>query len=169
MLMHGRRDIADVGRYRTLEDAMQIVSGALHARRVHFEAPPSDTVPMEVSRFVAWFNNNAPSSPSPLPAITRAAISHLLFGSIYPFEDGNGGIEVEYAVDERRPAGCWIPDNMGRSKGLLIEEAVYGHAAKRCRLDKVNGVAEWKIGYAAARASHALAGTSNPSGDSKSR
>ena len=41
MLMNGRRDIADVGRYRTHEDAMQIVSGALHAPRVHFEAPAS--------------------------------------------------------------------------------------------------------------------------------
>ena len=92
MLMNGRRDIADVGRYRTHEDAMQIVSGALHAPRVHFEAPPSDTVPMEMSRFIAWFNDSAPSSPNPLPAITRAAISHLWFESIHPFEDGNGRI-----------------------------------------------------------------------------
>jgi len=71
MLMNGRRDIADVGRYRTHEDAMQIVSGALHAPRVHFEAPASDAVPMEMSRFVAWFNDSAPSSPNPLPAIIQ--------------------------------------------------------------------------------------------------
>ena len=71
MLMNGRRDIADVGRYRTHEDVMQIVSGALHAPRVHFEAPPSDTVPMEMSRFIAWFNDSAPSSPYPLSAIAR--------------------------------------------------------------------------------------------------
>lgn len=92
MLMNGRRDIADVGRYRTHEDAMQIVSGALHAPRVHFEAPPSATVPMEMTRFIAWFNDSAPSAPNPLPAITRAAISHLWFESIHPFEDGNGRI-----------------------------------------------------------------------------
>ena len=92
MLMNGRRDIADVGRYRTHEDVMQIVSGALHAPRVHFEAPPSDTVPMEMTRFIAWFNGSAPSSPNPLPAIARAAISHLWFESIHPFEDGNGRI-----------------------------------------------------------------------------
>ena len=52
MLMNGRRDIADVGRYRTHEDAMQIVSGALHAPRVHFEAPPSETVPRLASALV---------------------------------------------------------------------------------------------------------------------
>src|SRR3546814_6483734 len=75
MLMNGRRDIADVGRYRTHDDAMQIVSGALHAPRVHFEAPPSDAVPMEMARFIAWFNDSAPSSPNSLPALTRAAIS----------------------------------------------------------------------------------------------
>lgn len=92
MLMNGRRDITDVGRYRTHEDAMQIVSGAIHAPRVHFEAPPSKTIPMEMSRFIAWFNKSAPSSPKPLPAITRAAIAHLWFESIHPFEDGNGRI-----------------------------------------------------------------------------
>lgn len=92
MLMNGRRDITDVGCYRTHEDAMQIVSGALHAPRVHFEAPPSKVIPMEMSRFIAWFNNSAPSSPKPLPAIARAAISHLWFESIHPFEDGNGRI-----------------------------------------------------------------------------
>ena len=92
MLMNGRRNIADIGRYRTHEDAMQIVSGALHAPRVHFEAPPSEAVSMEMSRFIEWFNASAPSSPSPLPAITRAAIAHLWFESIHPFEDGNGRI-----------------------------------------------------------------------------
>lgn len=92
MLMNGRRDIVDIGRYRTHEDAMQIVSGALHERRVHFEAPPSTIVPIEMSRFIAWFNDSAPSSPNPLPAITRAAIAHLWFESIHPFEDGNGRI-----------------------------------------------------------------------------
>lgn len=90
MLMNGRRDLTSIGTYRTHADPMQIVSGALHAPRVHFEAPPSDQVPNEMSRFVAWFNDSAPQGNSPMPAITRAAIAHLWFETIHPFEDGNG-------------------------------------------------------------------------------
>ncbi len=90
MLMNGRRDVVDMGAFRTHADPMQIVSGALHAPRVHFEAPPSDRVPAEMARFVAWFNESAPKGDAPLPAITRAAIAHLWFETIHPFEDGNG-------------------------------------------------------------------------------
>jgi Fic family protein len=90
MLMNGRHDLSDVGAYRTHADAMQIVSGALHAPRVHFEAPPSDQVPAEMATFIAWFNDSAPQGHCPLPAITRAAIAHLWFETIHPFEDGNG-------------------------------------------------------------------------------
>lgn len=90
MLMNGRRDIADLGAWRTHSDGMQIVSGALHAPRVHFEAPPSAWVPGEMTRFITWFNDSAPQGSAPLPAITRAAVAHLWFETIHPFEDGNG-------------------------------------------------------------------------------
>jgi Fic family protein len=90
MLMNGRRDLADIGAYRTHADPMQIVSGVLYAPRVHFEAPPSDRVPAEMARFVTWFNDSSPRAKAPLPAITRAAIAHLWFETIHPFEDGNG-------------------------------------------------------------------------------
>lgn len=90
MLMNGRRDLADIGAYRTHADPMQIVSGILYAPRVHFEAPPSDRVPTEMVRFVTWFNDSSPRGKAPLPAITRAAMAHLWFETIHPFEDGNG-------------------------------------------------------------------------------
>lgn len=90
MLMNGRRDLVDIGAYRTHADPMQIVSGALHAPRVHFEAPPSDRMPEEMARFIAWFNDSGPQGSAPMPAITRAAMAHLWFETIHPFEDGNG-------------------------------------------------------------------------------
>lgn len=92
MLMSGRRDVRNVGSYRTHPEPMQVVSGAVHEPKVHFEAPPSSRVPDEMARFLDWFNQTAPSGPEPLPALTRAGTAHLYFESIHPFEDGNGRI-----------------------------------------------------------------------------
>jgi Fic family protein len=82
----------DIRRYRTHSDPMQVVSGADYRRTVHFEAPPSNHVPNEMKRFIAWFNDTAPIGRTPLSALTRAGIGHLYFESIHPFEDGNGRI-----------------------------------------------------------------------------
>lgn len=92
LLMSGRTNLHDVGRYRTHLDPMQVVSGPDYARKVHFEAPPSTDVAAEMSRFMAWFRRTAPGGATPLSALTRAAIAHLYFVSIHPFEDGNGRI-----------------------------------------------------------------------------
>lgn len=93
MITNGRRDIKDIGCYRTHEDPMQVVSGRLDLPKVHFEAPPSKIVPEEMERFVSWFNqihqNDANQKLLPL---TKAGIAHLYFVSIHPFEDGNGRI-----------------------------------------------------------------------------
>ncbi len=92
MLTTGRRDLKNVGSYRTHIEPMQVVSGAIHDPKVHFEAPPSASVPAEMSRFIDWFNRSAPGNAEPLPALTRAGIAHLYFICIHPFEDGNGRI-----------------------------------------------------------------------------
>jgi Fic family protein len=91
-LMQGRSDLNVVGAYRTHADPMQVVSGAMHAPKIHFEAPPSSRVPDEMKRFCKWFNDSAPGGKNPLPSLTRAAIAHLYFECIHPFEDGNGRI-----------------------------------------------------------------------------
>lgn len=87
MLTRGRRDLLDIGKYRTHEDPMQIVSGRLDFPTVHFEAPPSLRVPKEMNLFVNWFNSSKVLEP-----LTRAGLAHLYFESIHPFEDGNGRI-----------------------------------------------------------------------------
>lgn len=92
MLMNGRIDLNAVGRYRSHTEPMQVVSGYVHKHRVHFEAPPSETMEAEMSAFVDWFNATSPTGKNPLPALTRASIAHLYFVSIHPFEDGNGRI-----------------------------------------------------------------------------
>jgi len=92
MLTSGRRDLIDIGRYRTHEDAMQVVSDVLHEPKIHFEAPPSKGMNSEMEKFIDWFNGCAPDAKNPLPALTRAGIAHLYFVCVHPFEDGNGRI-----------------------------------------------------------------------------
>jgi Fic family protein len=92
MVTSGRKDLADIGRFRTSPEPMQVISGPIGAPVVHFEAPPSKRVPAETRRYIAWFNRTAPSGKESLSAIARAGIAHLYFESIHPFEDGNGRI-----------------------------------------------------------------------------
>lgn len=76
------------GAFRIHAEPMQIVSGPVTRRTVHFEAPPSRRVPREIARFIKWFNG--PSRR--VDGILRAGIAHLWFESIHPFEDGNGRV-----------------------------------------------------------------------------
>ncbi len=92
MLTNGRRDLQDIGRYRAHEELMQIVSGALHNPKVHYEAPPSNKIQSEMDRFIHWFNQSGEAGKKHLEPLTRAGMAHLYFESIHPFEDGNGRI-----------------------------------------------------------------------------
>ena len=65
---------------------MQVVSGAMGKEKVHFQAPDSDVVEKEMTRFIDWFNN------SKIDLVIKAAIAHIWFVTIHPFEDGNGRI-----------------------------------------------------------------------------
>ncbi len=77
-----------VGAWRTKESGpVQVVSGPLGREKVHFEAPESERLDAEMSRFIKWFN--APASVDP---VLKAGIAHFWFVTIHPFEDGNGRI-----------------------------------------------------------------------------
>ena len=87
----GIRRIA-VGMYRDTKDPMQIVSGAVGHEKVHYEALASTDVPHEMNRFLAWWEGSRPGAGSLTDGIVRAAIAHLWFETIHPFEDGNGRV-----------------------------------------------------------------------------
>lgn len=66
---------------------MQVVSGPIGRQWVHFEAPPAERIEAEISRFLDWLN----ASPDEPPLI-KAALGHLWFVTLHPFDDGNGRI-----------------------------------------------------------------------------
>ncbi len=66
---------------------MQVVSGPVGRRRVHFEAPPAERLAPEMERFLAWADN-APEEPP----LIHAGLAHLWFATLHPFDDGNGRI-----------------------------------------------------------------------------
>ena len=65
---------------------MQVVSGPIGRERVHYEAPASERLDTEMSRFLDWFGT---ATPDP---VLKAGIAHLRFVTIHPFDDGNGRI-----------------------------------------------------------------------------
>ncbi len=78
-----------VGDWRdnTKEDPMQVVSGAMGKQKVHYQAPDSELLPNEMNAFFTWFN-----SDNDMDSVIKAAVSHLWFITIHPFDDGNGRI-----------------------------------------------------------------------------
>lgn len=74
-----------IGSYRT--NTVQVISGPMGRQRVHFEAPPAPLVEQEMRMFLDWYN-----SPSDTDDVINAALAHLWFVTIHPFDDGNGRI-----------------------------------------------------------------------------
>ena len=66
---------------------MQVVSGPIGRKRVHFEAPSAERLEAETSRFLDWVNQ-VPSEPP----LIRAGLGHIWFVTLHPFDDGNGRI-----------------------------------------------------------------------------
>ena len=67
--------------------SMQVVSGPLGREKVHFEAPTTERIDSEIDKLLDWIENEMG-----IDLVLKAAISHLWFVTIHPFEDGNGRI-----------------------------------------------------------------------------
>lgn len=69
------------------EEPMQVVSNNRGREIVYYEAPKASLIKEYMNDFVKWVNETNDVNP-----LIKAAISHLWFITIHPFEDGNGRI-----------------------------------------------------------------------------
>ncbi len=131
----------NVGMWRSHEEPMQVISGAIGKEKVHFEAPPSSRVSDEMSRFIQWFNDTAPGGTNEIKkAPVRSAICHLYFETIHPFEDGNG--RIGRAIAEKA-----LSQTLGRpvllslSKTIEADKKSYYGALEQAQ--KSNEITPW--------------------------
>lgn len=66
---------------------MQVVSGGMGKEKIHFQAPNSSIIPLEMERFLDWFN-----AECEMDLVVKSAVAHLWFVTVHPFDDGNGRI-----------------------------------------------------------------------------
>lgn len=135
-LFQGARSVA-IGRWRSHESPMQVISSRMAEPVVHFEAPPSSRVPDEMQGFIRWFNssrNQIPHGP------VRSALAHLYFESIHPFEDGNG--RIGRALSEKALSeGLGRPVLLSLSRAIEANRDAYYDALKQAQ--RSNEVSKW--------------------------
>lgn len=133
-LLMGHNKRIKAGQWRKGVSSMQIISGSAADPKIHFEAPPSKGLPKEMKLYIEWYNKSEISSP-----IIKAAIAHLYFESIHPFEDGNGRIGRAIA-EKALSQGFDSPIMFSISKSIEENRSDYykalQHAQQRLEITK---------------------------------
>ncbi len=145
-----------VGDFRDHEDPMQIVSGRQGKETIHFTAPPSVRVADEIEVFLDWFNKTRPKHQvfknsenyeTQIDGLTRAAIAHLWFETIHPFEDGNGRLGraiVEMAMAQDAQSGEKL---YSLSEQMMVNRSSYYDALNAAQHGNLD-ISEWVIWFA---------------------
>jgi len=123
-------------------EPMQVVSGPVGREKVHFEAPPADSVEKEIGDFLQWWKKGSQNTEG----LLRAAIAHFRFVTIHPFEDGNGRIaraltDMALAQDEKLGSRFY-----SLSTRFMAERDEYYRVLERCQ--KGDGdITEWLVWF----------------------
>ncbi len=129
----------DTGCYRKGE--MQIVSGLMGKKQIHYQAPPPEQVKYEMDRFLEWFNKD-----TQLDFVVKSAIAHFWFIIIHPLDDGNG--RIARAISDLLLARS--DDSSERfyslSNQILTERKVYYETLQKVQYTE-RDISEWLIWY----------------------
>jgi len=144
LVMRGSKKVRP-GAWRTHQEPMQVVSGTIGNETVHFEACPSERVPDEMKRFIKWFNDTGPGGSTEIRwAPVRAAITHLYFETIHPFEDGNGRVGRALA-EKALSQGVGRPALLSLSQTIEPDRAGYYEALKQGQ--RSNEITPWIVWF----------------------
>jgi len=145
---NGMRRIA-TGRWRSDSNGpMQVVSGPIGRERVHFEAPGAERLPDEMKLFLDWFNAPQADHTEDADWVVRAALAHLWFVTVHPFDDGNGRMaraiaDMALARSEGSVQRCY-----SMSAQIRVDRSAYYATLERTQkgtLD-VTGWMDWFLG-----------------------
>ncbi|AZA48899.1 Fic family protein [Chryseobacterium carnipullorum] len=127
ILMDNEKGI-NAGQFRTGIEPMQVVSGKFGDFVIHYEAPPSEDLPLMVPQFLKWYNDFEMSDIGKIgEGVVLSALGHLYFETLHPFEDGNGRIGralAEKALSEKleTPVFISISKSIEKDKNRYYEE-----------------------------------------------
>lgn len=131
------------GEWRSSEEPMQVISGALGREKVHFEAPPGPLIATEMEKFLNWWNH-----PNSDDGLLRAGIAHFYFVTIHPFEDGNGRLaraitDMALAQDEKLPMRFY-----SLSSQIVKEKEEYYDILEKCQKGN-SDITDWLVWFLA--------------------
>ena len=121
---------------------MRVVSGPMGREKVHYEAPPARQLPGEMQKFLDWWGQ----SRHEMDGLLRAAMAHLWFVAVHPFEDGNGRIartltEMALAQDEKLPTRYY-----SLSSQIMAERDAYYRIIEKVHTGD-GDITEWIIWF----------------------
>lgn len=130
----------EVGTYRSGD--MQVVSGAIGKEKVHYEAPKPEQLETETNQFMEWFNDTS----SEIDPVLKAAIAHLWFVTIHPFDDGNGRVaraitDLQLARSDGSSQRFYSMSNQ-----ILVERKKYYEVLEKVQ-HGTSDISEWLVWF----------------------
>ena len=120
---------------------MEVVSGPIGKEYVHYEAPAAARLGAEMRKFLDWFNTSRGGDP-----VLKAALAHLWFVTVHPFEDGNGRIaraitDMALARSEKTPQRFY-----SMSAQIRVERSAYYEILEQTQKGSMD-ITRWMVWF----------------------